>query len=81
MTIKEEIQIEEYKRTFAEAYKQGFKDAMSVCKTKQTSEIIEAYSRGFEDGADAVKQMQTEPTMKITTSPCIVQTEPEGEER
>ena len=29
MTIKEEIQIEEYKRTFAEAYKQGFIDAMS----------------------------------------------------
>ena len=34
MTIKEEIQIEEYKRTFAEAYKQGFIDAMSVCKTE-----------------------------------------------
>lgn len=30
MTIKEEIQIEEYKRTFAEAYKQGFIDAMSM---------------------------------------------------
>ena len=34
MTIKEEIEIEEYKRTFAEAYKQGFIDAMSVCKTE-----------------------------------------------
>ena len=34
MTIKEEIQLEEYKRTFAEAYKQGFMDAMSVCKTE-----------------------------------------------
>ena len=38
MTIKEEIQIEEYKRTFAEAYKQGFIDAMSVCKTEPTTE-------------------------------------------
>ena len=38
MTIKEEIQIEEYKRAFAEAYKQGFIDAMSVCKTENSSE-------------------------------------------
>ena len=32
MTIKEEIQIEEYKRAFAEAYRQGFIDAMSMMK-------------------------------------------------
>ena len=38
MTIKEEIQIEEYKRAFAEAYKQGFIDAMSVCKTEPQME-------------------------------------------
>lgn len=37
MTIKEEIQIEEYKRTFAEAYKQGFIDAMSVMKRHECS--------------------------------------------
>ena len=41
MTIKEEIQIEEYKRTFAEAYKQGFIDAMSVCKTEPTISKME----------------------------------------
>ena len=40
MTIKEEIQIEEYKRTFAEAYKQGFMDAMSACKTKSQTYVI-----------------------------------------
>ena len=34
MTIKEEIQIEEYTRVFAEAYKQGFIDAMNMCKTE-----------------------------------------------
>ena len=36
MTLKEEVQFEEYKRAFAEAYKQGFMDAMSVFKTEQT---------------------------------------------
>lgn len=42
MTIKEEIEIEEYKRTFAEAYKQGFIDAMIVCKTEpQTDKLTE----------------------------------------
>lgn len=38
MTIKEEIQIEEYKRTFAEAYKQGFMDAINMCKTEPQTE-------------------------------------------
>ena len=38
MTIKEEIQIEEYKRAFAEAYKQGFIDAMSMMKRCEYSE-------------------------------------------
>lgn len=40
MTIKEEIQIEEYKRTFAEAYKQGFIDAMSVYKIKPQRDLL-----------------------------------------
>ncbi len=40
MTIKEEIQIEEYKRTFAEAYKQGFIDAMSMCKIEPLPKAI-----------------------------------------
>ena len=40
MTIKEEIQIEEYKRTFAEAYKQGFIDAMSMCKVEPLPKAI-----------------------------------------
>jgi hypothetical protein len=38
MTIKEEIQIEEYKRAFAEAYKQGIIDAMSMMKRCECSE-------------------------------------------
>ena len=38
MTIKEEIQIEEYKRAFAEAYKQGFIDAMRTMKRCECSE-------------------------------------------
>ena len=37
MTIKEEIQIEEYKRTFSEAYKQGFIDAINVIKRYECS--------------------------------------------
>lgn len=41
MTIKEEIQIEEYKHTFAEAYKQGFIDAMSVYKTEPSFKVDE----------------------------------------
>lgn len=40
MTIKEEIQIEEYKRTFAEAYKQGFIDAMNVYKTEPQKDLL-----------------------------------------
>lgn len=40
MTIKEEIQIEEYKRTFAEAYKQGFIDAMSVYNTEPQKDLL-----------------------------------------
>ena len=36
MTIKEEVQIEEYKRAFAEAYRQGFIDAINMCKDCET---------------------------------------------
>jgi hypothetical protein len=51
MTIKEEIQIEEYKRAFAEAYKQGFIDAMSVCKTEPQAEMSGVLFRGkLEEG-------------------------------
>ena len=51
MTIKEEIQIEEYKRAFAEAYKQGFIDAMSVCKTEPKTERSGVLFRGeLEEG-------------------------------
>lgn len=51
MTIKEEIQIEEYKRAFAEAYKQGFIDAMSVCKTEPQTERSGVLFRGeLEEG-------------------------------
>lgn len=46
MTIKEEIQIEEYKRAFAEAYKQGFIDAMSMCKTEPQTETSGVLFRG-----------------------------------
>ena len=51
MTIKEEVQIEEYKRAFAEAYKQGFIDAMSVCKTEPQTERNGVLFRGeLEEG-------------------------------
>ncbi len=40
MTIREEIQIEEYKRVFAEAYKQGFIDAINVMYGYSTFEKV-----------------------------------------
>ncbi len=64
MTIKEEIQIEEYKRTFAEAYKQGFIDAMSVCKTEPQYDFGDFADRVWEIAYERGKREafeQTEP--------------------
>ena len=57
MTIKEEIQIEEYKRTFAEAYKQGFIDAMSVYDTEpQKDLLVTEYPQDGEKRGDCIAE-------------------------
>ena len=66
MTIKEEIQIKEYKRTFAEAYKQGFIDAMSVRKTEPRKEQhfcdkCRYLYRDFKYGLSCYRLMDNEP--------------------
>lgn len=66
MTIKEEIQIEEYKRTFAEAYKQGFMDAINMCKTEpQTITMVKDHGRKQAlEMINLYHELKTEPQTK-----------------
>ena len=73
MTIKEEIQIEEYKRTFAEAYKQGFIDAMSVCKTEPQTDIHGLTDCDFckEKNCEDCEGGKDEPQTEMTTEQIV----------